>query len=176
MADAVPDSAKKVHHRLNAVGTVGAQSVQTCLKVGVRPLRTFLRRLPSRILDYHRGHDGSILAKCSDDTPEWWANMADQLREGAVPRLAHVVSPGRSIDGRLVDVPEERRESRRLVSQALWRRHFLWFKKITLGWNGGNLINRSLSRVIGQTSKPDLLNNIYGFTYLWTHKVPLLIR
>ena len=26
MADAVPDSAKKVHHRLNAVGTVGAQS------------------------------------------------------------------------------------------------------------------------------------------------------
>ena len=49
--------------------------------------------------------------------------MADQLREGAVPCLANVVSPGRSIDGRLVDVPEERRESRRLVSQALWRRH-----------------------------------------------------
>ena len=49
--------------------------------------------------------------------------MADQLREGAVPRLAHVVSPGRSIEGHLVDVPEERRESRRLVSQALWRHH-----------------------------------------------------
>ena len=70
MADAVPDSAKKVHYRLMAVGTVGAQSVQTCLKVGVCPLRMFLRRLPSRILDYHRGHDGSILAKCSDETPE----------------------------------------------------------------------------------------------------------
>ena len=64
----MPDSAKKVHHRLMAVGMVCAQSVQTCLKVGVRPLRTFLRRLPSRILDYHRGHDGSILAKCSHDT------------------------------------------------------------------------------------------------------------
>ena len=120
----LPDSAKKVDHDgLMAVGTVGAQSAQTCLEIGVRTPRAFLRRLPSCVLHDHSRHNGSILAQRCDYRPERWTSMTDHLGECSIPCIAHVIRSSCTINGCLVHVPEVRRGGRRLIPQTLRRCH-----------------------------------------------------